>query len=635
MDDMELFRLVKAKDRYLTLNEFEALISEGFTAQCLETDEVILTYLKGKKIPIINDEQFLNANFNPLLLKQNLYFISDTVYTVPYLLLHHLQSYALIEKSIMRLSDQNRFIFINLIHFLLSKDFAFLNNIVEYDFPYPLFKVLKEFITSDMSNIEKLNEAIDLFDTAPFNDSIVFRAFLSGKNKAIKTRENVTRKIDERKTRKNVLFLHMEGISNETLYNHAFDMPNLCKLMNDSLNLCNFYSTASSTGMALTDLLYGNDFETISFGGFEDYKLLKPHSKHLFEVFAEAGYTVSGLGYNKISSREISNQNIWSFGHGSYNFADTMEEFFKGIESIICIDKPFAAHIWNPSIQICLNDADTEKCDDFVEKTRLAYHSLDQTIKHIIDLLVKKNILEDTIIVVYGDHGDDKWTRALNSGRTHIIEPYLNLVKTPAFIYDDSIGKGQFDALVSMIDLKSTALYLARIKHEDDFPYSGINIFKEKNTCAFSRSLFLNQRTEERISEEWLVRLNSFSDVERKKKSFGIINEDYNLLVGEEGSEFFIHALDPSNHNNILDFFGFDDLGKITKFKHYGAWRGHFRSVFFNDGQLFNIIKNYYCLKATLRERIFIKQTMIENDEKNLFDFALFDKIRERKYCWN
>ena len=635
MNDMELFRLVKEKDRYLTLDEFEALITEEFTAQCFETDEVINSYLKGKKILIVNDEQFLKTNFNPLLLKQNLYFTSDTVYTVPFLLLNHLRSYASIEKSMMKLSDQNRYIFINLIHFLFSKDFSFLNNIIECDFPHRLFKILNESITSDPLNIEKLNEAIDLFDKMPPDDSAVFQAFLMEKNKAGKIRENVTRIIDARNTNKNVLFIHLESISNEIFYNHVFDMPNLYNLMNESLNLCNFYSTASSTAMSLTDLFYGNDFETISFGGFEDYKLLKPHSKHLFQVFAEAGYTTTGLAYGKEDSREIKNQNLWSFGYGSYDGVDTMEEFFEGIENIISTEKLFAAHIWNPLTHICVNDPDSEKCEDFLEKMRLAYLSLDQTVKYIIDLLTKKDILKDTIIVVYGDHGDDKWTRALNFGRTHVIEPYLNLVKTPAFIYDSSIGKGQFDALVSMIDLKSTVVYLTGIKHEDDFPYSGINIFKEENACAFSRSLFLNQRTEERISQEWVVRLNNFSDVEKKKKSFGIINENYNLLVGEDGSEFFIHALDPSNHNNILDFFDFDDLGRITKLKHYGAWRGHFRSVFFNNGQLFNILKNYYYLKATLKERILIKQAIIEHDERNLFDFAMFDKIRERKYCWN
>ena len=630
---MELFQVVKKNDEeFLHLEDIKGY---HFAAQCFEDDSVVADYLKNVDTTIENDNQFLKQRFNPLLVKQNLFLVSDDTYSIPYLLLKHRENMAVICAATEQLSAQKNYIVHNLINYLVSKDFAFLYNIFRYDFPVKVLNILNEAVTIHGLDLIKLGEAVNLLDEVPVCCSSTFRTSSCAETAILNIAVKIQNNRGSRKKKKNVIFLHLESISTEILYNNLQHIPNLYELMNNSYNLRKFYSTASSTSMAQTDLFYGNDFETVSIDLFKNFKIENPHSKHLFQIFSENGYKTFGLGYGDFVGDEINSLNLWDHGQGKYRWGETFDDFLDSICMIAKSPKPFAAHIWNSVTHIGVEDEDTQKSCDFVEKMKVVYASLDITIQRIIDILRKQDLLQDTIIIGYGDHGDDKWTRALNSGLTHVIEPYINVIRTPAFIYDAEIGKGECDEIVSIVDLKRTALYLAGIDYEDNFPHKGINIFQNTNQHVFSRSLFTNQLTEETIKAEWVRRLNHFSGMAKRVKSFSVINKNYNLLVSDNGVEFFIHSLDPHNYNNLLDFFAQDCNGKIVGFNHHGAWEVDFRSVFFNNGQLFDIIKNYEELKTALREHISLKNAMIEGEKQHPFDLSAFSRTRKRGFLWN
>ena len=270
----------------------------------------------------------------------------------------------------------------------------------------------------------------------------------------------------------------------------------------------------------------------------------------------------------------------------------------------------------------------------YIERMKRSYSSLDSTIKLVMDCLHTNNLLDDTIIIGYGDHGDDKWTRSINNGFTHTIEPYLNVIKTPAFIYDKRIKPEVFRDTVSMIDLKQTALYLLDINHEESFPQAGINVFVKKNQYVYSRNLLTNQRLTETIEDDWMAILNENDHTEHKNKAFSIINEDYNLIVSCHGIEMYMHQTDPYNYNNLLNFFELDTDGDPVRFDNHGAWRGHFRSIMMADDQLYHIIYNYHLLRSKLKRRLEEKYSRIETEENNFLDWEHFNHVRERKYIY-
>lgn len=58
--------------------------------------------------------------------------------------------------------------------------------------------------------------------------------------------------------KKNIIFLHLESL-NHTIFNNRQWFPFTNKIYNQSLRLNNFISTVTSSLMAFSDLLHGDD----------------------------------------------------------------------------------------------------------------------------------------------------------------------------------------------------------------------------------------------------------------------------------------------------------------------------------------------------------------------------------------
>src|SRR5678815_896480 len=56
--------------------------------------------------------------------------------------------------------------------------------------------------------------------------------------------------------------------------------------------------------------------------------------------------------------------------------------------------------------------------------------------------LEQKGLLDDTLVVLYGDHGDDCWTHGYKGGMIHGTEPYTEIIATPFAIRDSSLEPG-------------------------------------------------------------------------------------------------------------------------------------------------------------------------------------------------
>ncbi len=202
--------------------------------------------------------------------------------------------------------------------------------------------------------------------------------------------------------------------------------------------------------------------------------------------------------------------------------------------------EPFALYVWNLSSHLCYQDSYKASADNTFTRWQRGYESMDNTVGDIIRLLMKHKQMENTTIVVFGDHGDDFWNHGINGGFAHGIEPYTSLVHTPAFIYDSRYRGRDINHLVSMVDLRSTALELIGLRadeHSDADNYSALNAKRE---YAYSRNLFAAQKSE--------------SSGNPLKKGYAITSELFHLVFVNNQYKMYAWQADGANQFNLLEY---------------------------------------------------------------------------------
>lgn len=422
--------------------------------------------------------------------------------------------------------------------------------------------------------------------------------------------------------KKNVVVFHLESLSNEILNQEAKRLSFIRKLMDDSLVFEKFHTSATSSIMAFTDFCYGNDYELDNSYDVDVDLNIQYLEKNLFNIFEENNYNVKGLAYPVTWRDDLNIKKIWNTNSGKYKYHKSEQDFQKDIESFIddsvANDMPFAMHIWDIRSHLFYTDDKKEMGENFLERRGLGYDCIDETYKDVFTLLSQKGLLENTIIVAYGDHGDELWSHSLNGGFCHGLEPYTTLVHTPCFIYGKEVKAARSEKLVSLVDLKWVILDILNIDEEPRFKYSGKNILKEENSFVFSRNLLANQ------SSKYNGAL---------RKGYSVTNSNYHLMVGDSGLELYAPIIDPSNSFNLLQFFNLQG-DTLIDFNNLGAWHTHFRTIMKQD-QIEDIRNNFSSLFVALFEYVERKNDLISREKHYYFDMQAFRRIKMKNYDWN
>lgn len=426
--------------------------------------------------------------------------------------------------------------------------------------------------------------------------------------------------------KKNLVVIHMESLSNQILFQEMDNLKYFMKMKSESIDFPNFMSSASSSIMAFTDFFYGNDWELDLTTNFEnDFKIAKKE-KNLFTILDSEGYYAKGIAYPKPWKDEVNTYGIWDVPNNPYDYSSlNEEEFYRNILNAMEDAKnqklPLALHVWDIRSHLYYTDDLKEKGKNFFERRSLGYQSIDRTFKNVVTFLEELDMLDNTIIVAYGDHGDEFWSHSLNGGFCHSIEPYSTLVHTPCFIYDRTTKSSVNSNLVSLIDLKWIILDLLNINYIKKFDDIGCNALQMEREFVFSRNLLANQTAK-------------YNGVLRK--AYSVTNKDYHLMISPLGLEFYMYKVDPHNTFNLLSFLAIDNNGEILDFDNRGAWHTHFRNVMRND-QVENLKENFKILYKELLNYVNKKnQNVIDNKGINILKNINFRKIKEQgNYQWN
>lgn len=358
--------------------------------------------------------------------------------------------------------------------------------------------------------------------------------------------------------KKNIIFLHLESL-NHTIFNNRQWFPFTNKIYSQSLRLNNFISTATSSMMAFSDLLHGDDNTLEHNTQLEENISIHRRCPSLFDALKKQGYTTAGMGY-PVNWANV--DTIWS-EVDKFNWYDTSKNMLEEMQQIVSSAEPFALYLWNLSSHLCYYDDIKRGGANSLERWQRGYQSMDFMIGQIIKIIFQAKKFDNTIIVAFGDHGDDFWGHGFNGGYAHGIEPYTSLVHTPAFIYCPGMKPVDLNHMVSMVDIYNTVLTLV------DSPTTPCDnnqfhaLHPQRKVC-FSRNLFSQQKSQHNGSP--------------LKKGYAITNEYFHLMKVDNKYKMFLWKTDPANQLDILPLLKYNkskapylDLDRVGRQRAGGA----------------------------------------------------------------
>lgn len=437
---------------------------------------------------------------------------------------------------------------------------------------------------------------------------------------------------------KNLLLIHLESVSQMAFWQYSAEMPTLFELMRNSAAFSRFYSASTSSVMSMSDLLHGDSAEMDHLAVFPKNKgSLAGASSNLIQILIDNGYAVHGVQYGSFCLGDAPNNfwGVWPEAGGQFRQQSDREEMHREIRNFLGKSKsagqPFVLYFWNMNTHLRDDDPLEPPDQAYHERFRSGYRLLDLSVKRLFGDLGDLDLFDDTLVVAFGDHGDDLFRHGLYRGRSHIIDPYANVCWCPLFIHDKSVEICISQQLVSMVDIKPTLLHMllpGRQPEPLSTAFSGMNILASERTAAFTQSMFALQVER--------------SDPARAiTKSYAVTDGDFRLMVSspvnlddQGGVEFFFEQWDYGNTRNLLDFCRLDPQGKITGFGHPDAVHPHF-VLTFTRKHVDIMAKTYEKLRQLLYSFIKLKEEQalkrFKDERKELFPDELFTRKRVRK----
>lgn len=404
---------------------------------------------------------------------------------------------------------------------------------------------------------------------------------------------------------KNVIFIHAESIQNfliDKKFNGTEVIPNINKLANEGMYFSNFYpqisvGTSSDTEFTLTTGLMPSNSGTV----FVSY--FNRTYKGMPEYFNENGYYTFSMHGNKADfwNRKVMHKNL---GYKKFYAKDTYEideviglglsdkSFFRQITPIMSDIKreksPFMSTVITLSNHSPFNDLEhygeydvsmkyktkditgkeIVKIAQYLEDTEMgrylkSAHYADEAFGEFMDHLDKAGILEDTVIILYGDHearlGKKQFDRMYNyDPKTDSVKAEEDPTRIKFDSYDYELSKGtpfiiwtkdkrfkkEVTDVMGMYDVLPTignmfGFYPKYALGNDIFSNSEkIVIFPNGN--FLTNKVYYNNLKDEYISlnnkaidREYINRLKEYTE-ERLEISNSIIVHD--LIKNEEGN---------------------------------------------------------------------------------------------------
>jgi len=301
---------------------------------------------------------------------------------------------------------------------------------------------------------------------------------------------------------KNVIVIMMESVNNVILNSEYF--PNFSRMLEHGWYWENNYSprNACATGdnefSGMTSLYPLNTACTVNVTPDNTY------FSAIFHQFNKKGYTTSS--YHDLDStyydRDIFHKNMGSmnyydgndlgmfFDSGNYLEWPSDEEFFELAGNIFTQNSPFMA--WMTTVtahqpyetssqygDLYYDLFDDTDYSDALKRYLSKVKVTDDALGKLMELLEEKNLLSDTVIVLYGDH----YPYGLSDKDVAVsvdydIDDFFEIERTPFLIYNSEIESKVYSEKTFYMNLLPTLANLFDLDYDPRF-YVGEDLFDE------------------------------------------------------------------------------------------------------------------------------------------------------------
>ncbi|WP_301204097.1 sulfatase-like hydrolase/transferase, partial [Turicimonas muris] len=279
------------------------------------------------------------------------------------------------------------------------------------------------------------------------------------------------------KDKKNIVFLFVDTLRADMFTQEI--MPNLTAFGNENTVFKNNYSNGNNTRHGIFSLFTGipGSYWTKALSSSTPSVLITALQKEDYGIGIFAGAPLNLPEFHTTIFSSVDNLRVWPRGEGANqsdqfaieNFENWVKKLPKGkpffsfifLDSVHAYDFPktpeheyFVPYWKNINHMKLNNDFDpTEYLNTYKNSVRFA----DTMIQQVIDFLKKENLLDNTILVISSDHGDEFNDNKLNywSHGGNFTDPQI---KVPLVIHWPGKPKGTFDYLTTLMDLVPTIL---------------------------------------------------------------------------------------------------------------------------------------------------------------------------------
>ncbi len=410
---------------------------------------------------------------------------------------------------------------------------------------------------------------------------------------------------------KNLLIVHLESL-NQIIYRmNPTLFPNINRIAEESYAFDRYFSSATSTIMVAADIMTGGIYP------YEKNTMAVDEKNEFFvkglllDELKENGYFVKKYAY-PIDPKDAEWQLVVQkkiFGRQlQIDSFDKEQELLHNLEDDLMTKRPFA--IW------CCNYISNMASRGLVVKERtysgsqlwrMGYQMMDDFVGKLFDILTRTGHVRDTIVVLYGDHGDEFWGKRSHSGLVHAVEPYAELIHTPLWIWRKGVKGRKSDKLIGTADMKSLILNLLSDETDDVSQLVGDRKY------VFSRNEYAAQP----------CRTESFN------KSYSITDGTFLLMVSGLGLEMYDIEMDPGCKCNYLSWFELKEGVLTFKRNVLRENRYHF-ACFMNPKEIVLIRQKFYRMKKLLY--CFVCERYFDADLSEMYMCSEMDFQTIRRY---
>lgn len=368
---------------------------------------------------------------------------------------------------------------------------------------------------------------------------------------------------------KNLIFILMESVG-EIAINETF-FPNIYKLYNEGFAFTNNYSPRNSCATGNNELASMTSLYTINNTCTANTYMYNNYFQSIFNQFNNIGYHTSSYhNYPEFYySRKIIHHKLGSSAF--YNATDLgikwsalYEEWPSDVE---LIEKSLPYYIDEDQFMVYMTTVTSHQpygvpseygnkylseLEEYDYRLPLKRYiskvmELDKAIGELIKLLKKSGKLDDTVIVLTGDHYPyGLSSKYINQILEYDVEVNNEVDRTPLIIYNHSQEPEKIDKYTSVIDILPTILNLFNVDYDPRF-YFGNDIFSDyQDRVVFAdgswqdssgfynapKAKFISAFDDETdtYSDEKLIEINYEISTKKKMSSLAIKNYYFSYL---------------------------------------------------------------------------------------------------------